>query len=119
MLTTREFTVGDTLVPLKAKLFRPGGAPVVLDATDVVTFRMVSTAGVAKISNGEVTVLDRGSLATKTPAEVQYDWDVWDVDTPGEYVAWFVRTSWDNKPEHFPVQDPDNPEFIVIFRADS
>ncbi len=117
-MIVRILTVNDRLIPLKARLFRPGGTPVVLEADDEVFFRMVDSAGTVKVNNTPATILDRGNASTHTAAEVQYDWNLLDTDTAGTYTAWFIRTS-GGKPEHFPNQDPDNPELQVIFRAES
>jgi hypothetical protein len=116
MNITREFTVGDTLTSLYAKLYRPNGDPVVLGAAETVAFRMISTAGAVKINDQAATIVSRGSSTTNAPAEVRYDWLAADVDTAGEYVAWFIRTSAGNT-EHFPPQDPDDPEFTITFWA--
>ena len=117
-MLTREFTVGDRIVSLSAKLCRPDGSPVVLDLADTVAFRMVSTAGVVKIDDQAAAIVSRGSSTTQAPAEVRYDWAAADVDTSGEYVGWFIRTA-AGVTEHFPNQDPDDPEFKIIFRAES
>ena len=118
-----EFTVGDRLISLSAKLWRsteahPEGEPIVLGVAETMAFRMVSLAGVVKVNNQAATVVSVGSTATKTPAEVRYDWAAADVDTAGTYVGWFIRTS-GGQTEHIPPQDPDDPDFQIIFRATS
>jgi hypothetical protein len=118
MTQTREFTVGDQLTSLLAKLYKPSGEPIVLGAGETVTFRMVSTAGVVKIAGDPATIVSRGSLSTGTPAEVRYDWAAGDVDTAGFYAAWFIRTS-AGETEHFPTQDIPSPEFEIVFKAAS
>jgi hypothetical protein len=115
-MITREFTVGDRLVSLAAKLYRPNGSPVVLAAGETVAFRMISAAGAVKVADQAATIVSRGSSVTQAPAEVRYDWGSADVDTAGDYVGWFIRTS-GGQTEHFPSQDPDDPEFKIIFRA--
>ena len=114
----REFTVGDRLISLSAKLYRPSGSPVVLGVAETIAFRMVSAAGAVKVDDQAAVVVSVGAAATNTPAEVRYDWAAADVDTAGTYVGWFIRTS-GGQTEHFPSQDPDDPEFQIIFRATS
>ena len=118
-MITREFTVGDRAVSLRADLYRPDGSIVVLGITETVTFRMVSLAGVVEIANKAATIVSRGSAATNTPAQVRYDWAAADVDTAGTYAGWFIRTDASALTEHFPHQDHADPEFEIIFRADT
>jgi hypothetical protein len=116
-MITREFTLGDRLTSLLAKLYSPGGSPVVLGVAETVAFRMILTSsGAVKVADAACTIVSRGSTATNTPAQVRYDWAAADVNTAGEYTAWFIRTS-AGETEHFPPQDPDSPEFQVIIRA--
>ena len=116
-MITREFTLGDTLVSLSAKLWRNHDEAVVLGAAETVTFRMVNTStGAVKIAGEAAAIVSRGATATNTPAEVRYDWAAADVDTAGEYAGWFIRTS-GGETEHFPSQDPDSPELKIIIRA--
>lgn len=116
---TREFTVGDRLVSLYANLFEPSGTPIVLGAAETVAFRMIdSTSAAVKVDNQAATIVTRGVAATNTPAQVRYDWGAGDVDTAGTYAAWFIRTS-AGSTEHFPCQDHSDPQFIIIFRADT
>jgi hypothetical protein len=116
MNITREFTVGDRLTSLSAKLYRPSGEPVVLGAGETVAFRMISAAGTIKVNDQAATIVTRGTALTGAPAEVRYDWAAADVDTAGEYVGWFIRTD-GGLTEHFPPQNPDDPEFTIIFYA--
>ncbi len=113
---SREFTVGDTFTSLAAKLYRPNGDPIILGPSETVTFTMVSSAGSVKINNQPATIVSRGDAVAGTPAEVRYDWGAGDVDTAGEFFGSFIRNS-GGVTEHFPVQDPDNPEFQIIFWA--
>ena len=118
-MITREFTLGDTAVSVYAKLYRPsssGPSPVVLGVADTVAFRMIDSAGAAKVSDAAATVVDVGSSTTGEAAEVRYDWAAGDVDTAGDYVAWFIVTS-AGATEHFPSQDRDDPEFKIVIRA--
>jgi hypothetical protein len=116
---TRSFHVGDRLISVLADLYNPDGSPVVLGVAETVTFRMVLISdGSVKVNNAAATVVTAGSLATRTPAQVRYDWAVGDVDTAGEYSAWFIRTS-AGSTEHFPIQDHSDPQFKIIFEADS
>lgn len=118
-MITREFTVGDRIVSLTAKLWRPGGIPVVLGVTETVTFRMVSVfAGTVKVNDQPATIVSLGSLVTNTPAEVRYDWAAADVDTAGEYAGWFTRTL-AGETEHFPAQDHSDPHLKIVFRSDA
>jgi GT2 family glycosyltransferase len=55
----------------------------------------------------------------KQAAQVRYDWGAGDVDTAGEYAAWFIRSSVAGAKEHFPHQDHADPEFMVVFHADT
>ena len=118
-MITREFSVGDRLTSLYADLYRPDGAPVVLEAADTVTFRMILVSdGTVKVNNQAATVVTVGSATTKTPAQVRYDWAAADVDTAGTYAAWFIRTS-GGVTEHYPSHDHSDPDFQIIFRADT
>jgi hypothetical protein len=117
-MITRSFHVGDRLVSLLADLYELDGTPIVLGAAETVVFRMVLTSdGTAKVDNSAATVVSVGSATTLTPAQVRYDWAAADVDTAGEYSAWFIRTS-AGQTEHFPVQDYTDPQFKIIFYAD-
>jgi hypothetical protein len=119
-MQTREYTVGNQAVSITAKLYRPssnGPTPVVLEITETVAFRMVTTAGVVKVNDAAATIVSRGSSTTNTPAEARYDWAAGDVDTAGTYIAWFIRTSATGTKEHFPSQDSDDPELEIIIRA--
>ena len=111
----REFTVGDRLTSLAARLYRPGPTPVVLDAAETVVFRMVASNGTVKVNDAPAVVVSRGDSSTGHAAEVRYDWGVGDVNTAGEYHAWFIRQLTGDT-EHFPTQDPGDPEFVIIFR---
>jgi len=116
MTNVREFTLGDRLTSVKAKLWRPSGAPVVLGVAETVAFRMVlSSTGAVKVNDQAAVVVSVGSLATNTPAEVRYDWAAADVDTAGTYSAWFIRTS-GGETEHFPNQDLDPAEFEIVIK---
>lgn len=118
-MITREFTVGDRLVSLSAKLYRPDGSVVVLGAAETVAFRMILVSdGTVKVNDQAATIVSRGSTTTNSPAEVRYDWAAADVDTSGEFCCWFIRTS-GGQTEHFPSQDHADPEFRVIFKAAS
>lgn len=118
-MITRSFHVGDRLVSLLADLYDPSGSPVVLGAAETVAFRMIDTTSAAvKVNNSAATVVSRGSATTGAPAQVRYDWAAADVDTAGEYAAWFIRTS-AGSTEHFPIQDHSDPEFKIIFKADT
>ena len=118
-MIVREFHVGDRLISLLADLYEPDNTPIVLGVAETVAFRMVliSDASV-KVNNSAATIVSRGSAVTLTPAQVRYDWAGADVDTAGEYCGWFIRTS-AGSTEHFPIQDHADPEFKIIFRADT
>lgn len=88
-----------------------------LAATDTVTFRMVSSAGVVKVNDQAATIVSRGVAATNTPAEVRYDWAAGDIDTAGTYAAWFTPTAVTGETDHFPPQDYSDPQFCVIIRS--
>ncbi len=119
MNSIREFHVGDTARSLVAELFEPDGTPIVLGAAETVAFRMVKISDSSvKVNNQVAVIVSRGATATLTPAQVRYDWAAGDVDTAGEYAGWFIRTS-AGATEHFPVQDIDDPEFKIVFLADS
>src|SRR3972149_6434757 len=118
-MTTVEFTVGDRLVSLTANLYKLNGDPIVLGIAETGAFRMIlASNGSVKVSNQAATIVTRGSATTKTPAQVRYDWAAIDVDTAGSYVGWFIRTS-AGQTEHFPHQTRTDPEFSIIFRADT
>jgi len=116
----RAFHVGDTLRSLLADLYeRDGKTPIVLGAAETVAFRMVKISDASvKVDNQVAVIVTRGSASTLTPAQVRYDWAAGDVDTSGEYAGWFIRTS-AGATEHFPIQDHSDPEFKIIFYADS
>jgi hypothetical protein len=119
-MITRSFHVGDRLVSLLADLYEADGrTPIVLGAAETVAFRMVLISdGTVKVNNSAAAVVSRGDALTLTPAQVRYDWAAADVDTAGEYAAWFIRTS-AGQTEHFPIQDHADPQFTIIFYADS
>ena len=119
-MVVREYTVGDRLISLTANLYKPSGDPLVLAATDTVAFRMILISdGSVKVANQAATVVSVGSAATKTPAQVRYDWAAADVDTAGEYAGWFIRTSLAGTTEHFPSHDHADAEFKIVFHADT
>jgi hypothetical protein len=114
-MITKEFSVGQRNTSLLMKLYHPGGAPVVLGVADTVAFRMVNiSTGAVKVNDAACAIVSRGDLATDTPAEARYDWAGADVDTAGEYAGWAV-TSESGLPGYFPPQDPDNPQFRIVF----
>ena len=99
----RKFTKGDVQVSVFAELFKADGTP--LDLTAIagatVKFRMVSNAdGSVKVNNQVAAAVSNGGATT--PAQVRYDWATADVDTVGEYWAWFIVTDSGNKTQHFP-----------------
>jgi hypothetical protein len=114
-MTTRYFTIGDTLVSYFAELYRPGDVPVALDVGDTVLFHMVArTTGLVKVDRAAARIVFAGSALL--PAWVAYDWLALDVDTAGEYAAWFIRVSSALSEEHFPAQSIISPSNIIIFR---
>lgn len=94
-LQTRAFTKGDTLVSIYAQLVDADGNPVDLTG-NTITFRMVDSAGA-------VTVAAAAVIVTALTGHVRYDWATADVDTVGDFSAWFIRTS-GGETEHFPGQ---------------
>lgn len=116
-MITRSFHVGDRLVSLLADLYEPDNSPVVLGVAETVVFRMVRISDASvKVNNSAATVVTVGS--TSIPAQVRYDWAAADVDTAGEYAGWFIRTS-AGQTEHFPIQDHGDPQFKIVFKADT
>ena len=117
MGTTRYFTVGDRLISLLADLYDARGLPITLGVAETVVFRMISVStGVVKVDNQAATIVTRGDGVI--PAQVQYDWVAADVDTAGSYAGWFIRQS-GGQTEHFPTQDHGQPQFRIVFRADT
>jgi hypothetical protein len=112
----REFSVGDVLVSVYARLERPDGSPVILGVTETVAFRMVNTAtNAVKVADKPAIIVNRGSA--NLPACIRYDWDAADIDTAGSYAGWFIRQLAGGT-EHFPPQKTDdaNVEFEIIVR---
>jgi hypothetical protein len=121
MAITRSFTVGDRLISLLADLYdgQEVPQPIVLDPGETVAFRMIlASDGSVKVDDDAAVIVTRGDAVAGTPAQVRYDWGVWDVDTAGSYLGWFIRTM-DGQTEHFPTQDRDNAKFRIIFRAET
>lgn len=82
----RKFTQGDTLVPLTAIL--KDGTGNVIDLTDQeVVFVMEDVfTKVNKVASSPAQITNAANGA------VQYNWADTDVDTPGTYWGWFVRS---------------------------
>lgn len=96
-LTQMFFTVGDRRAAIAATLKDPNGT--VIDLTGhTVVFRLVHATTYAVKINDAAAIIDNAAAGT-----VHYDWASADVDTAGDYLAWFIisRTS-DGKKEHFP-----------------
>jgi len=88
--------IGDTLIPLKVQLLRPNDSTVV-DLTGLtVDFIMFDTDGVEKVSQTPADILDNAN------GQVQYDFDSYDVDTAGDFYAYFIVVG-SGEEEHFPV----------------
>lgn len=80
---------------VRAQLKTPAGEEVDVTGNSL-AFRMVHTiTGTIKVNNAAA------SATSATEGLVQYDWTSADVDTAGEYWAWFIRTS-GAATEHFP-----------------
>lgn len=115
MHQTRYFTLGDRLRSVVCYLYDSLGNPVSLNAGDTVAFRMVLiSTGAVKVADAVMVIVSAGSATS--PAIVRYDWLAADVDTAGRYCAWVIRTS-GGLTEHYPAQDPDNPQFEIIIEA--
>ncbi len=69
---------GDTYPTLRATLTDSAGVPVDLTGASV-TFRMVDAVGEQVIADAAVAITNPAA------GEVEYAWQVADVDTPGEY----------------------------------
>ncbi len=92
----QSFTRGDLLRGPRAFLVNADSTPVDLTGNTLV-FRLVSAVdGSVKVNNATATIVD--SLT----GEVRYDWVSTDIDTTGNYWAWFIRTM-GGETEHFPV----------------
>lgn len=92
----QSFTRGDLLRGPRAYLVNADGSATDLTGNSLV-FRLVSVVdGTIKVNNASATIV------TPLTGEVRYDWTAPDIDTVGEYWAWFIRTS-GGQTEHFPV----------------
>lgn len=90
----RSFSKGDRIRVPFGQLLNPDGTPINLTG-QTVAFRMVDGTGAVKINNAAAVLVDA------TVGKIRYDWAEADVDTPGQYWAWFIRTS-GGLTEHFP-----------------
>jgi hypothetical protein len=99
---TRTFTEGDTLVSLFAKLEKADGSVPLLEGT--VSFFMKGKKALVE----DVPKVNGTAAIIQDPVErtVRYDWSDVDVDTVGDYYAWFVNTV-GGREEHFPGQGHD------------
>ncbi len=84
---THNQTVGDRLEPLRKQLLDRGGVPVNLSGATI-TFRMISRAdGSVKIANAAAIIENAAE------GRVRYEWAANDVNTAGDYWAWFIRSN--------------------------
>jgi hypothetical protein len=104
-MTDLTFTVGDRGRPIRALLLHADGTPIDDLETSTITFRMVAPDGAAKVDDAAALVEDPDAGA------VRYDWTAADVDTVGEFFAWFRREQ-DGLTETFP---PDGRTLRVRF----
>lgn len=91
-------TQGDTRTPLGAILQQrdENGVLTAVDLTGkTVSFKMINAAGFSKVA------LTTATIVTAAAGKVSYDFQNADVDTPGEYTAWFVVTE-GGETDHFP-----------------
>ena len=94
-MTTHTQHVGDRIEPIRKQLLDRFGVPVNL-ASSTVAFRMVSVVdGAVKINNAAAVIENAAS------GRVRYSWQAADVNTVGDYYAWFIRTESGNV-EHYP-----------------
>lgn len=84
----------NTLVSLPMTLKDAAGTAI--NITDMtVLFHMVDTAtNTRKVDGGTITVIDAAT------GRVQYDWQDADVETPGTYYGYCVRTSGSKDAQH-------------------
>lgn len=109
-VVTHEHHKGDTLTPLAAQFQRPDGSAVDITG-DTIKFKMI------KISDGatKVALTNTGvTVNNASTGKVQYDFQAADVDTAGEYKAYFVRDN-SGETEHFPTKTRD---LLVIIHGD-
>lgn len=102
-----DHTEGDTLEPLTFQLTDLSGAGVSLTGTDVTFFLQSQEDQTLKVDAGACTIID------SVNGWVKYEWADADVDTPGKYWAWFVRTRGGKKQHH-----PVNPQTFEINMRD-
>ena len=95
-LKVYQFTKGDTLISLSARLLDGTRTPIDL-STDTVVFRMVPAIGGTPKIDGATAVIEDAAAGL-----VRYDWSSADVDTAGQFYGWFIRTRGDLV-EHFPI----------------
>ena len=82
----RKFTQGDVLVPLTAILKDGTGAVVNLTDHDVVFYMEDVFTLTNKVDGKAAQITDAAN------GEIQYNWEDADVDTPGTYWGYFVRS---------------------------
>jgi len=96
MQRTQIRQVGDRLTPIAAQLTRPDGT--IVDLTDtVVKFLMYDVSGTLKVAEVEAVIV------SESEGRVKYAPKAVDVDTPGNYNAYF-RVYDDVKRDSFPVE---------------
>ncbi len=90
--------VGDTRIALAATLTRPGGTAV--DLTNLtMKFKMCTTAGVEKVAETASNV----SVVDATTGKVKYTFQDADVDTEGDFYAYFIAETGAGAQDTFPV----------------
>ena len=102
---TTEWTEGDTLEPLTFQLTDESGGGVNLASTTVTFFMQSQNDDSLKVNGGACTIIDSAN------GWVKYDFQSANVNTPGKYWIWFVRTR-GGKTQHHPV-NPKAWEFII------
>lgn len=102
-MITQEITLGDRRRPAIAKLVTTdeAGVEIPVDLSPVgtqVKFRMVLAKSpyTVKVNNAAAFIEDAVN------GKVRYEWQALDVDTKGEYFAWFIVLDPAGLPEHFP-----------------
>lgn len=103
---TTTWTEGNTLEPLTFQLTDESGGGVNLASTDVTFFMLPQGEDqTLKVDAGECDIIDSAN------GWVKYEFADADVDTPGKYWIWFVRTR-GGKTQNHPV-DPHTWEFVI------